>query len=152
MARGRASLVDGLLRAVRRWWARVRTPESAAKRLGRLGEREAWRYLRARGYRLLGRNVRVPMGEADLVCETPDGAGVVVVEVKSRARGVSERSDAIPPEAAVTPEKRRRLHAIAAHLRKCNGWQERPVRVDVVAVEFDAQGRATLRHHEGRAG
>jgi putative endonuclease len=127
---------------------RLFRPISATRRLGARGEREAAKYLTGLGYRVLGRNVRVPMGEADLVCESPEGA-VVVVEVKTRTRGVSARSDSIPPEAAITPEKRRRLRRIAAHLAKANGWAGRAVRVDAIAVEVPARGEPVIRHTRG---
>ena len=53
--------------------------------LGRRGERAAARLLRSQGYRVLARNARVPMGEADLVCLAPDGKTVVVVMNQSDA-------------------------------------------------------------------
>lgn len=107
-------------------------------------------FLRSGGWRVLGRNVRLPMGEADIVALTPDGETRVVVEVKTRRRaaGQSERSATALPEESVTSRKRRTLLAIARHLARANGWRQ--VRVDVVAVEWGPQG-ATLRHHPGPA-
>lgn len=49
---------------------------------GRSGEDAAAAFLTASGYRVLGRNVRVPGGEIDAVCL--DGTTLVVVEVKRR--------------------------------------------------------------------
>jgi putative endonuclease len=103
---------------------------------GRLGERLAAAHLRARGLRILGRNVRVHAGEADLVAR--DDAMIVLVEVKTRVRrpGAPERSLRTPPEASVTAHKRAKLRQVARALIVANGWQERPVRIDVIAVEL----------------
>lgn len=116
--------------------------------LGRRGERAAAGLLKKAGYRVLLRNARVPMGEADLVCLAPDRRTVVIVEVKTRlcADGVAET---IPPEVNITAHKRTKLAQIARHLAKANGWHDRPVRVDVVAVEWPRKGsRPVMRHHE----
>ena len=122
-----------------------RTPD-----LGRAGEREAARMLRRSGYRILGRNIRLRVGEADLVCLAPDRRTVVVVEVKSRLRkqGASAQSRAIAPEAAIHQHKRRKLLAVTRSLIRLKGWTDRPVRIDVVAVEWSSPGAApVLRHH-----
>ncbi|MEE2939191.1 MAG: YraN family protein, partial [Planctomycetota bacterium] len=49
--------------------------------VGRVGEELAARWLRARGVRLLGRNLEAPEGELDLLAL--EGAELVVVEVKA---------------------------------------------------------------------
>lgn len=122
---------------------------AAACPVGRLGEDAAAAYLRARGFRVLARNVIVPMGEADLVCEDPEGV-IVLVEVKARVTPAGRgKSRAIRPEAAVHRRKAAKLLAIAAYLRRRNGWMDRPARVDVVAVRWEgaADGPpAEIRH------
>jgi Holliday junction resolvase-like predicted endonuclease len=120
-------------------------------KLGRMGERAAERTLRKSGYSVIARNVRVPMGEADLVCRDPDRSTVVIVEVKTRLRRAEAPllSNTVAPEAAITAHKRRKLQTIARHLARANGWK-RP-RIDVVAVEYNAEAPArtppTIRHH-----
>ena len=47
---------------------------------GRIGEQVAAAYLSARGYRVLAKNQRTPLGELDLICRHR----LVVVEVKAR--------------------------------------------------------------------
>ena len=122
------------------------------KQAGRAGERAACAHLRRKGYRVAGRNVRVSVGEADIVCLTPDRRGVVIVEVKSRVRrpGQSGASAAISPERAVDEDKARKLREVTRRLRGVNAWKA--VRIDTVAVEFiiDESGRVqtTIRHHE----
>jgi putative endonuclease len=117
--------------------------------LGRAGERQAARFLKRSGYRILGRNVRTRVGEADLVCEAPDGSTIVIVEVKTRARaeGQPHASAAIDPEASVTAHKRRNLRAIAHTLRRANKWSDRPCRIDVIAVEWTSHDRRPRIRH-----
>jgi putative endonuclease len=130
-----------------------RPGEAGYRELGRMGERAAAGMLRSLGYSILGRNVRVPMGEADIVCRDCDRRTVVIVEVKTRLRreGAPDKSNAMLPEASITAHKRRKLLSIARHLTRANGWHECPVRIDVVAVEYDARSgsRPTIRHHVG---
>ena len=114
-------------------------------KLGPHGEHVAARFLKRHGLRVLGRNLMTPFGEADLLCESPDRA-IVVVEVKSRR---AERAGP-PPEASVTQKKRQRLERILEHLVRANGWHDRPRRIDVVAVEFHRRRwlgpKPTVRH------
>jgi putative endonuclease len=128
-------------------------PQSRRDPLGPAGERAAAKLLRRAGYRVLARNVKVPGGEADLVCLAPDRRTVVIVEVKARRRGASEAllSETTPPEASVHAEKRRNLARIARTLARINGWTGRPLRIDIVAVEGPAApgSRPILRHHIG---
>lgn len=53
------------------------------RRIGQLAESHVADALAARGWRVLGRNVRTPCAELDLVAEDPGGA-LVLVEVKAR--------------------------------------------------------------------
>jgi len=55
----------------------------AAEQRGRKGERLAALFLQMRGYRILDRRVRTPLGEVDLIARR--GPVVVFVEVKHRA-------------------------------------------------------------------
>ncbi len=131
------------------WHGESRAP--IGNELGRRSESLAAEHLRKLGYTLLGRNVRLRWGEADIVCEAPDRRTIVVVEVKSREAGGESGSKQIAPEVAVNRAKRRRLVAIARSLQRSNGWTDRPIRIDVVAVDW-VQGRATVRHYPGAVG
>lgn len=119
------------------------------KDLGRAGERRAARYLKRRGYRVLGRNVRVNVGEADLVCEAPDKRTIVIVEVKTRR---AKAAETFAPETAVNPAKARKLLQVAQSLMKRNNWHDRPVRIDVVGVVWPDRGRPEIRHLESCVG
>ncbi|MEL6795996.1 MAG: YraN family protein [Planctomycetota bacterium] len=119
-----------------------------ASRVGRRGERVAASYLKRRGFRVLGRNVHVGVGEADLVCLSPDGASIVVVEVKARTASAGSRR----PESQVGRAKRRKLRQVAEVVHRRFGARSRSVRgirVDVVAVELRRWPRRSIvRHHE----
>jgi putative endonuclease len=113
-----------------------------------LGERAAERKLTARGYTLLGRNVRTRAGEIDRLFEAPDGRTIVLVEVKARVvrAGDAERL----PERAITAAKGRKLATLARGLARDPRFRGRPIRVDVVAVEFEPHARqpSAVRHYE----
>ncbi len=113
--------------------------------LGARGEDAAAAYLKGKGYALLDRNVRVPMGEADIIAR--DGQVIVLVEVKSRI--VDPDRPRPKAEAQVGAFKRRKLLGIMDHLSRANGWQRVKKRIDVVAVEYDSADSAaqpTVRH------
>lgn len=115
--------------------------------LGRRGEQLAARYLAGKGYRVLGHNLKSTAGEADLICEDPRTNGIILVEVKTRRRATTERGQ-FEPERAIDNDKRERLMRIARSLRRSNGWNGRPFRIDVIAVDFPQKGEnPEIRHH-----
>jgi putative endonuclease len=105
--------------------------------LGDRGEREAARFLRRKGLRILTRGYRTHQGEVDLIAR--DGDVVVFVEVKSRRQGV--------PAEAVTLEKQRRLTLAALHFLRRNNLLEHSCRFDVVAIVWPEGRRpASIEH------
>jgi putative endonuclease len=136
-------------------WFRGNGGAASDAELGKRGERLAARTLKKAGYRILGRNVRLRVGEADLVCLAPDRTTIVVVEVKTRGRGegLSAMGQAIAPEASVHAAKRRKLVAVSRALARANGWEARCIRIDVVAIEWPRDGSPpVIRHHQGAVG
>lgn len=109
-------------------------PVSAYRqRLGRAGEDAAIEALRARGYRIVARNVRLRGGELDVIAE--DAGTIVFVEVKAR------RSSAFgTPAEAGGPRKQRTLCHLALRYLAGQGLGERPCRFDVVEVWVDSAG------------
>ncbi len=98
-------------------------------RVGRRGEDLAIGLLERTGYVVLGRNVRLPGGEIDVICR--DGEAIVFVEVKTRA---SARCGSAL--AAVDARKRRTLRALAADWLQIAAPYAR-ARFDVVTIEPD---------------
>jgi len=100
------------------------------QRLGRDGEDAAAAYLASLGFRILGRNVRGPAGEIDIIAR--DGATLVFVEVKAR------RSRTFGPAlGAVDLRKRKRLRAAAADYLQFVAPHAK-ARFDVLAIDGDA--------------
>ena len=114
--------------------------------LGKRGEMIAAARLQRSGYRVVAKNVRTRIGEIDLICEAPDKKTVVVVEVKTRKREEGDRPHA---EASITRRKGAKLAALTRWMRRANGWEDRPVRIDVVSVEMLGSGKADVRHVQG---
>jgi putative endonuclease len=110
--------------------------------IGRLAEDAACRMLRDKGWTIRHRNARTPKGEADIIADAPSPADVthVIIEVKSRVRKADAppRSNATSPLASITHDKRDRLRAITQHLQRANKWPRSQVRIDVIAIEFEA--------------
>lgn len=105
--------------------------------LGGEGEREAARYLRGQGLRILVRSYRTPWGEIDLIAR--DGDTLVFVEVKARRQG--------QPAEAVTPEKQRRLTLAALRFLKEHDLLEQRCRFDVMALVWpDGQRLPNIEH------
>lgn len=119
-------------------------PESAGimgrrnQRIGAWGEDAAAAYLTANGYDVVGRNLRTPHGEIDILARHDDLW--VFVEVKARTS-----TQLGPPEIAVGPRKRAHMIASAeyhAQQESIDHW-----RIDVIAVERRA-GQARITHFE----
>lgn len=116
-------------------------------RTGSRGERAAGRYLRAQKYKILKRNLRTPVGEVDLLCLAPDRRTIVLVEVKTRSFSPGQDRPAVAPEFALNRAKRQKLRSIAKDLIRRRGWSGRTVRIDLIAIDVDADGKQEVRHH-----
>ena len=105
------------------------------KSTGDLGERLAVDFLRKRGYRILETNFRCRAGEIDIIAR--QGDTLVFVEVRTKTN-----LDFGSPEESLSPAKRQHLAAaVETYLQELshlpNSW-----RVDLVAIELDANNRA----------
>jgi putative endonuclease len=107
--------------------AQVKAKQLYNRRVGAWGEALAADYLSAKGYEILGRNIRTPAGEIDLIARK--GPLLSFVEVKTR------RSTSFgPPEEAITAAKQQRMADAAElwltdHPEEKGDWQ-----LDVVAI------------------
>lgn len=95
--------------------------------VGQQGETSAVAALRRRGYEVLERNFRTPVGEIDVIAE--EGGALCFIEVKWRR--TSGHGD---PAEAVTPEKQRRLARAAEWYLARRGGPPPVCRFDVVAI------------------
>lgn len=130
-------------------WLGCLAPKHAAPhlRLGRRGERAAAAMLRHKGFRILARNLQTPGGEADLVCLDRQQGCVVLVEVKTRIQPGD--GPTVSPTTAIHADKRKRLVATAGSLASHPRFRGKAVRIDVVTVEYRAEGdkSPTVRHY-----
>jgi putative endonuclease len=108
----------------------------AAERRGHAGETLAGWALRLKGYRILGRRIRTPLGEIDMVA-LPVFGPVCFIEVKARANGVTA------PLSAGETQRTRIARAANLYLAGRPKLARRGARFDIIAV---APGRWP-RHH-----
>jgi putative endonuclease len=103
----------------------------------------ACEHLLRKGFKILDRNYRCRSGEVDVVAK--DGDATVFIEVKERhgdAHGEGHE--------AVTFGKRKRLIRAARLYAASHNISEKPIRFDVVSVDWSGQPeRAVIRHDEG---
>jgi len=109
--------------------------------LGERAEAAVAAWLEERGWTIVARRWRCPVGEIDLVALDPDGV-MVAVEVKLRRAGRAGR----PSESV----DRRRLSRLRAALGRYSASSQRParggLRVDLIGVRPSGDGRWRLVH------
>lgn len=101
---------------------------------GILGEKLAKDFLKKRGYRILETNYRCPQGEIDIVAKHK--GSLVFIEVRAK-----KSSEFGSPEESITPVKKERMRATAAHYRQSHNKLPPLWRIDVVAIELDQNGK-----------
>jgi putative endonuclease len=94
--------------------------------IGKWGEQVAVEHLCSRGCEVIGRNVRTPYGEIDIIAK--QGDTTLFVEVKTRTSNKMGL-----PEESITAKKREHMVACAEHYaaeHEIDHWQ-----IDVISVE-----------------
>ena len=110
---------------------------------GSRGEADAASYLEKQGYRVLGRNLRSRRGEVDLLAMAPDEKTVVIVEVKAGT------GSGPVPEVHVNARKQKQLVTLACDLARKHGFTDRPIRFDIIGIDYPPNAPFQLRHHKG---
>lgn len=101
-----------------------------------MAEGAAELFLRAKGFEILERRYRTPVGEVDIVAI--DGQYLVFVEVKARASVETALE-------SLTPKMRTRIQDASMHfLSSYPKYAGYPMRIDVMAVKLPF----TIRHLE----
>lgn len=106
--------------------------------LGIRGEDIAERFLRKKGYRIVARNFKTPVGEIDIVAD--DGGTLVFVEVKTRGGQTFGR-----PFEAVDGRKKAKLRKVALYYLKNRCKNDTPSRFDVLSI-VAADGKEEIEH------
>lgn len=95
-------------------------------RRGARGETVAAWFLRLKGYRIVGRNVRTPLGEIDIIAKRGDVIAIVEVKARPTLREAME---------AVTPTAQRRIaNAADLWLGRQKDAAGLSLRFDIIAV------------------
>ena len=118
------------------------------KRIGNFGERVAEKFLRNKGYQILGRNFvfRIPgnpqKGEIDIVAKKGDTISFVEVKTLKGKKGFL-------PEDKVNSSKRKKLRVAAESWLMKNKiplnskWQ-----IDVISIKIDSNKKVKIDHFE----
>jgi putative endonuclease len=106
--------------------------------LGERGENVAARFLCDKGYKIIVRNFRCPLGEIDIIAR--DEETLVFVEVKTRAE------DAPSPEDQVDEAKQHQMTKVAKSYLSRYGFPQPPARFDVVAIVWPEGHDPIIRH------
>lgn len=106
---------------------RVSQARRAAELRGRSSELLAAMLLRLKFYRILGRRVRTPVGEIDLVARSPRGV-LCFVEVKAR------RQDRTALESVAPRQQARIARAAVLFVAGRNHLARRGMRFDIITV------------------
>jgi len=103
--------------------------------VGKLGEKQAQKFLKKRGYRIRETGFRCRHGEIDIIAQQKDC--LVFVEVRTKSN-----LDFGTPEESITQAKKE--HLIASALTYTTTHENLPSlwRIDVVAIELDDKGKA----------
>ncbi len=95
--------------------------------LGIKGEDLATKFLKKKGFRIISRNYKTPLGEIDIIAE--DGETLVFVEVKTR----TDNSFGLPFE-AVDHRKKEKLRKVALYYLKNVRKKDVASRFDVLSI------------------
>ena len=109
------------------------------QRVGKWGEDIATEYLTHKGCEIIGRNVRTPYGEIDIIAKQDDVT--LFVEVKTRTTNKMGL-----PEASITPRKQEHMIACAEHYaaeNEIDHWQ-----IDVMSIEGKPGTEPTITYFE----
>lgn len=96
------------------------------KKLGAAGEKQAVKYLKRSGYKIVKRNYKNPFGEIDIIAEK-DGT-VAFIEVKTRL------TDAFGAPSEAVNESRRRKYVAGANYFFRGGEPDCTVRFDIIEI------------------
>jgi putative endonuclease len=109
---------------------------------GSFAESLVEKFLKDRGYTILGRNYRKPWGEIDIIAEKE---GIIIfVEVKASD---SPAPKGFEPEKRVNDDKIKKMKRTAQTYIQQNNLDDRSWQMDIVAVEFSKDKRVAKITH-----
>lgn len=109
---------------------------------GSFAEDLAEKFLKDRGYKILGRNYRRPWGEVDVIAEKEEI--IVFVEVKASDKPAPKGFE---PEKRVNADKIKRIKRAAQTYVQQNNLDDKSWQIDLIALELDKnRGTAKITH------
>ncbi|MBF0493666.1 MAG: YraN family protein [Candidatus Omnitrophica bacterium] len=108
--------------------------------VGQTGERIAENYLRFRGYKIIGRNVRTFFGEIDIIAR--HAATIVFIEVKTLTT-----DEPAMPLYSITEDKKTKLIQNALSYMKQMHCRGKRFRIDAIGINLDISGKAKMIKH-----
>jgi putative endonuclease len=108
-------------------------------KIGAWGEGIASDWLAERGHKIVGRNVRTPYGEIDIITQQNDMT--IFVEVKTLTSNIN-----FFPETNITPAKQQHMLNSAQHYaaeHEIDHWQ-----IDAITVEGKPGSKPVITHFE----
>lgn len=106
--------------------------------IGKLGEDIAQRYLKQKGYKIIGRNFSCRQGELDIIAENDEY--IIFIEVKTRSNFLYGT-----PAQAVGKTKRKHMKNAAKYYLHIQGWERKVIRFDAIEVYVE-KGFAKVNH------
>lgn len=97
---------------------------------GKLGEAEAYDFLKNKGYKIIAQNFKNKIGEIDIIAMDKDY--IVFIEVKARRNA----KFGLPCE-AVDENKQRKIRMVASSYLQARGLLDYNVRFDVIDILAD---------------
>ena len=110
---------------MRRARSNRRTDKQGAEARGRRAERIAAWYLRMKGWRIVGRRVRTPVGEVDIIARRFRTTAFVEVKTRGSAAELANAIDRL---------RLRRVAAAASALSARHAFPGGEVRIDVILI------------------
>ena len=108
--------------------------------IGRLGEKQAARFLKKSGLKIVEQNLHVSHNEIDIIAKDRKTRTLVFVEVKTRSVGDDLYSPFGTPASAVTKQKQKRtIEAARAYIASSKRWHDFNIRFDVVEVYLNKE-------------
>lgn len=111
------------------------------RELGKEAEQLAEKFLKRKGYKILKRNYKTPLGEVDIIAD--DQGVLVFVEVRSRSYLTFGE-----PQVSVNYHKQMQISKTALFYLKENGGFDRSSRFDVIAISFLSNQNPKIEHIE----
>lgn len=109
--------------------------------LGKWGEKQALKFLKAKGHQLLTKNFSCERGEIDIITAEANGT-IVFVEVKTRTS-----ENFAMAEDAVNYEKQRKMSITSKFFLSEHNIRNRPYRFDIITVILPPEGKKQINHY-----